>query len=168
VSEKNRLLVRIEYGGVTEEISGDFDMVTRQTMKFLYNIAPKLSLLDRIKLEIEDDKLIEEIGSIIKISSEGPVLLKEFKGLKTSDVIVTYLVGSYLGYKLGILSKDSLTVDQLSAYTIAGKDVVRARLSELGRSLMVEAGEVGERRITKTGLMNFEREILPRLIEDSC
>ena len=168
MSGKNRLLVRIEYGGATEEISGDFDEVTRQTMKFLYNIAPKLSLLDRIKLEIEDDKLIEEIGSIIKISSEGPVLLKEFKGLKTSDAIVTYLVGSYLGYKLGILSEDSLTVDQLSAYTVAGKDVVRARLSELGRSLMVEAGQVGERRITKIGLMRFEKEILPRLIEDSC
>jgi hypothetical protein len=136
-------------------------------MKFLYDLAPKLSLLDKIKLEIAEDKLIEEVGPFLKITTEGPIFLKEFKGLKTSDVIIAYLTGSYLGFRLGILPKESLSVDQLSAYTGTRKEVVRARLSELSRALLVEAVDIGERKITKSGLLHFEKEVLPRFIEEN-
>lgn len=168
MSEKDKLLIRIEYKGVTEEISGNFDEVTRQTMKFLYNLAPKFSLLDKIKLEIEDDKLIEEIGPIMKITSDGLLFVKEPKGLKTSEIVIAYLVGAYLGYKLGILLKDSLTVGQLSTYTGSRKDNLMVMLSKMSKTLMIESGEVGERKITKNGLLRFKQDILPKLIEDSC
>ena len=166
MSDKPRLTVKIQYDGFSEDLSGEFDDVARQAMKFLYDIAPKLSILDKLKLTVEDDELIEELGLVMKIAPEGPVFLKDFKGIKTSDAIISYLVGASLGFRLGILPKPALSIDQLSIYTGAGKEVVRARLSELNRSLMVETVDLGEKRITTSGLLRFKDHILPKLIEE--
>lgn len=159
---EQKLIVKIEFGEHKAEFSGDFDTVTRQVMNFLFDLCPALSILSKIKLEVDFEQLINDLHGIIKIAKEGILLLAPKERLTGPDLICLYLVGTYVGHKLGIFEKDSMTVDELSQYTGIKKNVVSVRLTELARSRIVSA-DTGERRITSIGIEHFKSEILPKI-----
>jgi|YelNatPaOPRAMG01_1025707.scaffolds.fasta_scaffold268208_1 hypothetical protein len=159
---EQKLVVKIEYGEHKAEFSGDFDAVTRQVMNFLFNLSPALSILSKIKLEIDFKQLVSDLHGIMKIAKEGILLLVPKERLTGPDLICLYLIGAYVGHKLGIFEKDSMTVDEISQYTGIKKNVVAVRLTELARSRIVSA-DAGERRITSIGIEYLKSNILPKI-----
>jgi hypothetical protein len=99
----------------------------------------------------------------MKIAKEGVLLLTPKERLTGPDLICLYLIGAYVGYKLGIFEKDSMTVDELSQYTGIKRNVVAVRLTELARSRIVESTDTGERRVTSIGIEHFKSNILPKI-----
>jgi len=159
---EQKLVVRIEYGKHKAEFSGDFDAVTRQVMNFLFTLSPRLSILSKIKLEVDFEQLIRDLHGVMKIAEEGILLLVPRERLTGPDLICLYLIGAYVGHKLGIFEKDSMTLDELSQYTGIKKSVVAVRLTELARNKIVSA-DTGERRITSIGVEYFRNNILPKI-----
>lgn len=159
---EQKFTVRIEYGEHKAEFSGDFDAVTRQVMNFLFNLSPALSILSKIKLEIDFEQLVRDLNGIMKIAKEGILLLIPKERLTGPDLICLYLIGAYVGHKLGIFERDSMTLDELSQYTGIKKNVVAVRLTELARNRIVSS-DTGERRITSIGIEYFRNNILPKL-----
>ncbi len=157
------LYARIEYGKLKAEFKGDFDSVSREIMKFLFEISPAISILSKIKLEVKLEQLVNELQGILKVSKEGILLLAPRERLSGPELICLYLVGAYVGYKLGVLEKDSMSVDELSQLTGIKKSVVSVRLSELKTSRIVALTDVGERKITPIGIEYFRNSVLPKL-----
>lgn len=158
-----KLIAKIEFGEHKAEFSGDFDAVTREIMKFLFNLSPTLSILSKIKLEVDFEQLVRDIHGIMKIAKEGVLLLTPKERLTGPDLICLYLIGAYVGYRLGVFEKDSMTVDELSQYTGIKKNVVAVRLTELARSRIIVPTDTGERRITSIGIEYFKSNILPKI-----
>lgn len=157
------LSAKIEFGELKAEFEGDFETVSREIMKFLSEISPAFSTLSKIKLETDFEQLVKDLEDVLKVAKEGPLLLVPRGSLSGPEIICLYLVGAYVGYKLGIMEKDSMSVDELSQLTGIKKTVVRVRLSEMGRSRIVASANKGERRITGIGIEYFRSAILPKL-----
>jgi len=160
---EQKLLAKIEFGEHKAEFSGDFDTVTREIMKFLFNLSPALSTLSKIKLEVDFEQLVRDLHGIIKVAKEGVLLLTPKERLIGPDLICLYLIGAHVGYKLGIFEKDTMSLDELSQYTGIKKTVVSVRLAELARNRIIVPSDTGERKITSIGIEYFKNIILPKI-----
>jgi len=160
---EQKLLARIEFGEHKAEFSGDFDAVSREIMKFLFDMSPTLSTLSKIKLEVNFEQLVRSLQGIMKIAKEGVLLLVSRERLIGPELICLHLIGAYVGYKLGILEKETLSVDELSRLTGIRRAVVSVRLTELAHNRIVASTEPGERKITSIGIEYFRSTILPKI-----
>jgi len=160
---KPKLFAKIEFGEHKVEFSGEFDDVSREIMKFLFEISPAISALSKIKLEVDLEQLVRELESILKVAKEGVFLLIPRERLIGPELICLYLIGAYVGYKLGILEKDSMSINELSQLTGIKKTVVRVRLAELAKNRIVISTGRGDRKITSIGIEYFRSVILPKI-----
>lgn len=160
---KQEVHAKIEIGEHKAEFSGDFDAVSREIMKFLFDLSPTLSTLSKIKLDVDFEQLVRSLEGILKIAKEGVLWLVPKERLIGPELICLYLIGAYVGYKLGILEKETMSVDELSQLTGIKKAVVGVRLAELARNRIVASADAGERKITSIGIEYFRNTILPKI-----
>lgn len=157
------LSAKIEFGELKAEFTGNFDTVSREVMKFLFEISPAFSTLYKIKLEIDFERLIDDLKDILKVGEDGILFLIPREKLTGPEIICLYLIGAYVGYKMGAMEKDSMSVKELSQLTGIKKKVVSARLSEMANSRIVSLTDKKERRITSIGIEYFRSAILPKI-----
>jgi len=160
---RQELHAKIEFGEHKAEFSGDFEIVAREIMKFLFDTSPTLSTLSKIKLDVDFEQLVKSLQGTLKIAKEGVLLLIPKERLIGPELICLYLGGTYVGYKLGILEKETMSVDELSQLTGIKKAVVAVRLAELARNRIVASTDSGERRITSIGIEYLRSTILPKI-----
>jgi hypothetical protein len=161
--KKPELHVTITFGDKRGDFSGDFDAVSRQVMAFLFEVCPALSLLRQIKLEVNLEELIKELQGILKIAKEGPYLLVPKDDFSASEVLGIYLIGAFIGYRLGILDKETYSPEELSSLSGIKIETVRVRLSEMAHERLVETTEASDRRITAIGIEHFRTNVLTKL-----
>jgi len=160
--KKPELHVTITFGDKHGDFSGDFDAVSRQVMAFLFEVCPALSLLGQIKLEVNLEELTKELQGILKIAKEGPYLLVPKDEFTAPETLGIYLIGAFIGYRLGILNKETYSLEELSSLSNIKVNIVRARLSEMARERWVETTETGERKITTIGIEHFRTKVLTK------
>lgn len=157
------LSAKIEFGELKAEFTGDFETVSREIMKFLFDISPSYSTLSKIKLETDFEQLTRDLQGVLKLAKEGVLLLVPREKLTGPELICLYLIGAYVGHNLGIIEKDSMSINELSQLTGIKKTVVRVRLNEMARSRLVSSTDTGERKITTIGIEYFRITTLPKL-----
>ena len=165
MTEERKLEARITFNGMTEEFTGDFDKVSRAIIQFLFEICPDLSLLSKIRFAVDEKKLVEEIADVIKFDEQGPLFLADVSDFSASDLIIMHLSVAHIGYRIGFLEIDRLTIDEICELTGVKKNVVIVRLSGLAKKKFVHIPETGKRGITSRGLAFFADYLLPRLKE---
>lgn len=103
-------------------------------------------------------RIVDTTKGILGIDSESgkPMILAPDKMLSDRERVVLYLVGAYLSHRLGKLEKNSATLKDLSQDLGISYKVVKARVSELRHSGVVEDVGRGEVRIR---FVTIEREV---------
>jgi len=162
--EGKELQVYVKFNEFEEDIRGSPDDVLRTLMAFLDRVYPGLEVLSRIRLTVDLHGLTEQMKDVVAITPSGPVILCS-KKLTIRELIGLNLIGAFVGYKLNLMDKDSLSLDELVTLTGKSKGSVSGALTHMVGDRWVEKPERGGYRISALGIKQFQEEVFPRLKE---
>jgi hypothetical protein len=163
MSEDEVVEVVVMYRGLEVKFSGDINEVVRFFLEFLNKMLPTYELVSRLTLTIDLEKLVTGVEGIIAITPEGLIVIISQELLGEREVILLHLVKTYIGYQLGKLDLDIMSISDIISITSGKPSSSAARLSELVQMNWVERAGRGEYRITTYGIRSFSEEILPKI-----
>ena len=158
--------IYVKYGGFEEDFKGPVDQVLRALMSSLDKIYPGLEVLSQVQLTVDLQELIEKMKDIVAITPNGPVVLCE-KKLTVKQLIGLNLIGAFVGYKLNLLDKASLSLDELVALTGKTKGSISRRITSTVNDRWVEKPERGRYKISTLGIKHFVDKVFPNLKEET-
>jgi len=163
MSDEDTVEVVVTYRGLEVKFSGAINEVVRFFLEFLNKMLPGYELISRLTLTTDLEKLVREMEGIIAITPEGLIVTAPQELLGEREVILLHLVKTYIGYQLGKLDQDIMSIADIIAITSGKPSSSAARLSELVQMNWVERVGRGEYRITTYGLKAFSDEVLPKV-----
>jgi len=163
MSEDEVVEVVVTYRGLEVKFSGDINEVVRFFLEFLNKMLPTYELVSRLTLTTDLEKLVKGIEDIIAITPEGLIVIIPQELLGEREVILLHLVKTYIGYQLGKLDLDIMSISDIITITRRKPSSSAARLSELVQMNWVERVGRGEYRITTYGIKSFSEEVLPKI-----
>ncbi|MEM2272749.1 MAG: hypothetical protein QXX56_00860 [Candidatus Bathyarchaeia archaeon] len=154
----------VKYGDIETKFVGKPDEVIRAFLNFISKFLPTYDLANQLTLSVDIESLLRSVKGLIAFAPEGPVItISRDKMGGDRNAVMINLIKAYIGYKVGRLEKDSLSVADLVSATGCKSGTVAARLSELTDMGMVERVGRGEYRVTTLGIKFFLDEILPKI-----
>lgn len=158
--------IYVKYGGFEEDFKGPVDQVLRALISSLDKIYPSLEVLSQVQLTVDLQGLIEKMKGILAIAPSGPVVLCE-KKLTVKQLVGLNLIGAFVSYKLNLLDKTSLSLDELVTLTGKTKGSISRRMTSMVNDRWVEKPERGEYRISLVGIKYFVDKVFPNLKEET-
>lgn len=163
MSEEENVEVIIKYQGLEVKFSGTINEVTRLFFQYLNKMLPNYELVSSLTINIDVEKMLKDIEGLIAIVPEGLIVTFPQELLGEREIILLNLVKTYIGYQLGKLDKDFLSISEIISITSGKPSSSAARLSELVQMEWVERVGRGEYRITTYGLKSFSDSVLPKI-----
>lgn len=158
LGEKDTVKVHLEIGDMKVDFEGSSEQVFDSLLRFISQICPNIELLRRIMYTPDLARIINDISGLVEISSSGPIINPSLE-LSARNAICLALLGAYIGSRIGKLSKDTLSVGELSRLSGKAKKTVTNELLKLIESGLVERASEGEYRITELGIRRTEEII---------
>lgn len=166
VMEKE-IQIYVKHGDFEEDFKGPVDQALRALITFLDKIYPGLEILTKVRLTVDLQKVVEEMKDIIAIAESGPVILYK-KKLSVRELIGLNLIGTFVGYKLNLLDKASLSLNELVVLTSKTKGSISGMLTNMVYDHYVEKPERGKYKISLLGIKHFTDEVFPKLKENKA
>ena len=156
------LRVNVEYGDLKASFEGTPEEVFEAFIRFLTDALPSFSIVSKILITTDIAGLMDELEGIVKISSEGQIVI-ENTNLSVYEGVCLTLTGAYVGCKLGVLDDSSLQPTQIGRMIGKAPKTVRNELPNLIRKGLVERVGKGRYMITSYGLLEVQRRIIPKI-----
>lgn len=163
---KKELQVYVKHDQFEQDFEGPVDTVLRALIAFLDKVYPGLEILSQVRLTVDLQELVEEMKDVIAIAPSGPVVLSK-KRLTVKELIGLNLIGAFVGFKLNLAGKASLSLDKLVTLTGKTKGSVSGALTPMVNDRLVEKPEKGEYEISLLGVKHFIDEVFPKLKEEA-
>ena len=154
---EKKLRVQVEFGDLKANFEGSVDEVFESILRFLTQICPNLEMLQKIVYTPDLMKILEELVGLIEFTTGDLILTVQ--GLSASKMICLALLGAYIGHKLGMLSKNTLSSSDLAKTTGKAKKTVMNEMPRLVEKGYVERTPEGEYLITTLGIRQTEELI---------
>lgn len=135
---------------------GTVDEALSAFLKFISSIYPSFELVSKIILTTDDEKLLKDFAGIIAVAPEGPVLLK--RDIATDQGIGFCLIGARIGFRIGKLTKETLTSDELTKFVGKSSGTVANELTNMTKQGLVDRVGKGEYKITTAGIIHYSNE----------
>ena len=161
--EQNHMTVQIKYKDLEKTIAGTPEQVFLLLNKLFENLLPSFEIAEKLTLDADLQTLARESQNLIAFSQEGPCILAPRNKLTDNETLTLLLLANYLGQKLGKTKTDGLPKEELQ--TKLGKDakITSTRLGELLKSEIAMKTFDEKYRMTTFGLVQMQKEILPRI-----
>ncbi len=147
---------QFNFEGSLEESIGAF-------LKFISTVYPSYELVSKVILTIDDEQLLKDCAGIVAVAPEGPVLLR--RDIATDQGLGFCLIGARIGLKIGKLTKDSMTSDELTKSVGKSPGTVANELTSMTKQGFVDRIGKGEYKILTAGIIHYSSEI-PKLREE--
>ena len=156
-----RITVHVKYGDVEQTFSGNVNEVWVGVNRFFSETVPAFDMARKVTLTVDLAKLIEDFKDVIAIAPEGPEVLMSKEKLTDSETIQLHLLAAYVGYRLGKLTQETMTKEELQNKLGKTPKTTSARLSELVKEGNVIKTEEGNYKIATKAIKQLQQEILP-------
>ena len=160
---KDPVTVNVKYRDTEQTFTGNVDDVWVSVNRFFSEMIPAFEVARKAALTVDLEKLVDDCKNVIAITPEGPRLLVSKHSLTDNETLSLHLLASYVGHKLGLLDKNSLSREELQ--TLLGKStkITSTRLGELLREGLVAKTEENHYKITTIGVKRLQEEVLPKI-----
>lgn len=162
---EEKITVHIKYRDVEQTFVGNVNDVWVGVNKFFSQMIPSFDVAQKVLLTADLPKLIEDFKDVVALAPEGPELLISKRRLTDSEIVQLYLLAAYMGYKLGYLSRDSMSKRELQTRLGKTSKITSTRLGELCREGMAIKTEEGNYKITTIGIKRLQEEALLKIRE---
>jgi hypothetical protein len=162
---KETITVHIKYQDVEQTFTGNVNDVWISINRFFSEMIPALEVARKVVLTVDLEKLIDDCKNIVAVAPEGPSLLVSKQKLTDSETLALHLLAAYIGNKLGLLNRDTLSKEELQARLGKSAKITSTRLGELCREGLATKTEEDNYKITTIGIKSLQEEALPKIRE---
>jgi len=163
--EAERISVHVRYGDVEKTFTGSVNDVWVSVNKFFSEMVPAFDIARKVTLTVDLAKLIEDFKDVIAIAPEGPEVLIAKERLTDSETLQLYLLAAYIGYRLGKLTRETMTKEELQAKLGKTSKITSTRLGELVKEGSVVKTEEGNYRLATVAVKKLQDELKARKTE---
>ncbi|MCS7124003.1 MAG: hypothetical protein NZ932_01095 [Candidatus Bathyarchaeota archaeon] len=162
-SQQQPLTVHVKYGDVEYTFSGSLEEVWHALNRFFAEHAPTFQIARTLVLNVDLQRLVEDCRGLIGFADNAPHLLVPKEKLTDNETLALHLLAVHLGFRLGILKTDVLSREELQAKLGKNPKITSTRLGELVKAGIAEKTSEGGYRMTSFGLVQMQREWLPKI-----
>jgi len=157
------ITVHIKYKDMEQTFTGNVNDVWVNVNKFFSELIPAFDIARKVTLTVDLTKLVEDFKDVIAITPEGPELLIPKEKLTDSETLQLYLSAAYIGYRLGKLTRETVTKEELQAKLGKSMKITSTRLGELTKDGLTAKTEDGNYKTTTIGIKRLQDEALPKI-----
>jgi hypothetical protein len=158
-----KVAVQIRYKDVEKTFSATMEETWLLLNKFFNEFLPSFEIANKLWLSVDLQQLAKDLEGLIAFSREGPNLLVPKNKLTDNETLLLWLLGSYVGHKLGLLESDMLSKEELQAKLGKSGKITSTRLGELVKNDAVMKTADEKFRITTFGVAQMQKEILSKI-----
>jgi len=163
MSEESLVTVHVKYGEMEQTFTGNVNDVWISVNKFFGEMVPTFDIARKVTLTVDLAKLVEDFEDVIAIAPEGPEVLIGKERLTDSETLQLHLLAAYIGYRLGKLTRETMTKEELMAKLGKNMKITTTRLAELTKDGLTAKTEEGSYKITTMGIKRIQEEALPKI-----
>jgi len=160
---KETITVHVKYRDMEQTFTGDVNDVWVSVNRFFSEMIPAFEVAHKAVLTVDLEKLVGDCKNIIAVTPEGPRLLVSKQRLTDNETLSLHLLAAYVGHKLGLLDRDSLSKEELQVGLGKSAKITSTRLGELYREGLMAKIEDDHFRITTIGIKRLQEEVLPKI-----
>ena len=162
-SQLQNITVQIKYKNLDETFAGQPEQVWLALNKFFNEFMPSFEIANQLTLKVDIQSLAKDCEGIIAFSKEGANLMVPRSKLTDNETLILWLLANHLGEQLNALESHAMPREELQAKLGKDAKITGTRLGELVKSEIAIKSEDETYSITSFGIMQAQREILPRV-----
>ncbi len=155
--------VHIRYKDIEKTFIGAPEEIWLLINKFFSEFLPTFEIAKHLLLSPDVEKLAKDLEGIVAFSPEGPNVILPKNRLTDNETLILSLLASYLGKRLGLVDKDSLSKEELQAKLLKSGKITSTRMGELVKTDFVAKTLDEKFRITTFGIIQAQKDILPKV-----
>lgn len=163
MSKPDKVDVHLKY----KELEKDFTATLQETWElldqFFKEYLPTFEIAQKLTLNVDLQQLAKDLEGIIAFSPEGANLMVGKNKLTDNETLSLWLAGQYLGNKLGLLTVESLSKEELQTKLGKSAKITSTRLGELIKNEYVIKTVDDRFKITTFGVMATQRDIISKV-----
>jgi hypothetical protein len=158
-----KVAVHIKYKDAEKTFSATPETTWLLLNKFFNEFLPSFEIANKLQLNVDLQKIVEDCEGLIAFSEEGANLLVSKSKLTDNETLSLWLLASYVGHRLGMLGSETLSKDELQAKLGKSGKITSTRLGELIKSDAVTKTTDEKFRITTFGVAQMQKDVLPKI-----
>jgi hypothetical protein len=155
--------VEIKYRDVDKIFVGTAEDVWACVNRFFAEFVPTFEVAGKLVLSVDLQVLAKDCEGLLGFSKEGVNLLIGKEKLTDNEALLMWLLGAYLGFRLGFVERDAFSKDDLQAKLGKSGKIVSTRLGELVKSDYVAKDGDDRFKLTTFGVTQVQKETLSRV-----
>jgi len=159
---EGEVTVHVRYDGVEQMFTGSVNDVWISVNRFFSDMIPAFDIARKVTLTVDLAKLVEDFKDVIAIAPEGPEILIPKEKLTDSETLQLYLLAAHIGYRLGKLTRETMTKEELAAKLGKNMKITSTRLGELTKDGLTAKTEEGRYKITAIGIKKLQDTTLSK------
>jgi hypothetical protein len=159
----DKITVHVKYRDVEKTFSGSLEDVWLSLNRFFAEFIPSFEVAKRLVLSVDLDGLVKACEGLIGFSKEGASLLVSKDRLTDNETLLLWLLAYHVGHGLGLVGSDCVGKEELVARLGKSGKIASTRLGELVKSDMVEKVADDKYRITTFGVVQMQKDIIPKI-----
>jgi hypothetical protein len=160
---EDTIMVHIKYGKIEQTFTGNVNDIWITVNRFFSEMIPAFDIARKVILTVDLEKLVNDCKNIIAVTREGPRFIVSKQKLTDNETLSLHLLAAYLGHKLGLLDRDSLSKEELEAGLGKSAKITSTRIGELYREGLATKTEEEQYRITTIGVKRLQEEVVPKI-----
>ncbi len=163
MSSQEKVHVQINYKDIQQQFEANPQEAWLLISKFFQQLIPSFEIARKLQLNIDIEQLAKDLNGIVAFSNEGASMLVPKNKLTDNEALLVWLTGQFLGSKLGLFSSDSRSKEELQIKLGKTSKITSTRLGELVKNEVVIKTSDEEYRITAFGVIQVQKDVLPRI-----
>ena len=158
-----KIQVHLKYKEVEQQFSAEPQDAWLLVNSFFKDFIPSFEIAQKLWLSVDLKQLAADLEGIMAFSSDGSSLLAPKNKLTDNEGLSIWLTAQYLGDKLGMITDDALSKDELQIKLGKNSKIVSTRLGELAKNGVVQKTDNDKFRITAYGVVQTQKEVIPKV-----
>jgi len=159
----DNMTAQVRYRDVEKTYSGTPEQVWLLLSKFFGDLLPTFEIAKKLLLSVDVQRLAEDCEGVIAFSKEGPNLMIAREKLTDNETLTLWLLANYVGFQLGATKKETVSKEELQIKLGKNPKIASTRLGELVKNEMAGKTAEEEYRITTFGIVQMQKETLPKI-----
>jgi hypothetical protein len=162
-SNRDKVDVHLKYKDIEKDFSATLQETWLLLDQFFKQYLPTFEIAQKLMLNVDVQKLAEDLNDLVAYSAEGANLLVPKNKLTDNEALLIWLAAQYLGNKLGVVASDSFSKDELQIKLGKSSKIVSTRLGELVKNELATKTADDKFRITTFGIVQTQKEVIPKI-----
>ena len=163
IDQAEKVLIHLKYKDLEKSFSATPEKAWIFIHNFFSEFLPSFEIANKLLLTVNLQKLAKDCEGLIAFSPEGANLLVHRKRLTDNETLLLWLLANYLGSKLGLLTSEAISKEELQMKLGKSSKIASTRLGELVKSDMVIKMIDEKYKITTFGIDQMQVDIIPKV-----